>query len=558
MYDPLNSNINETNESTEPLKNEKNNEAVNNASGETESFQQDYRSMNEQGAAENTAAFEPEAPGTGEQAAAQEPQGTADAQSWPPAGPAAQPAYGGSYYTNGGTAYNGNAYTVNQQTNQQAGQPSSQYQWSGSAYHYARPAQAPGPQNQQQKPPKPPRKKGRGGKLALKIVACVLACLVVSGASVGGVLALANAGYITIGGASSGMDINGKADSSAAGDGKEDSGSSGNIVNHSANTQGSGLTMQEVAAKVIPSVVCIQNYQNTTNYIGAGTQQTRQDSEVSPSSEGSGIIATSDGYIITNAHVVSGADTIKVITSDGTTYEAELIGSDEVTDLAVIKINATGLTAAEFGSSEELQIADQVMAVGNPGGLELNSSVTIGYISALNRPITTSSGYTMNCIQTDAAINPGNSGGALVNSRGQVVGINSSKIVATGYEGLGFSIPIDEAEPVINSLKQYGYVKDRAMLGISGQYLDAMSARMYGLTQGMYVAEVTNESVRKAGISQGCVITKIDDTEVTSQATITNYVSTKKPGDEVTLEVYNGLTGKTFTATVTLSESSGD
>ncbi len=402
MYDPLNSNINETNGSTEPLKNEKNNEAVNNALGETESFQQDYRSMNEQGAAENTAAFEPEAPGTGEQAAAQEPQGTADAQSWPPAGPAAQPAYGGSYYTNGGTAYNGNAYTVNQQTNQQAGQPSSQYQWSGSAYHYARPAQAPGPQNQQQKPPKPPRKKGRGGKLALKIVACVLACLVVSGASVGGVLALANAGYITIGGASSGMDINGKADSSAAGDGKEDSGSSGNIVNHSANTQGSGLTMQEVAAKVIPSVVCIQNYQNTTNYIGAGTQQTRQDSEVSPSSEGSGIIATSDGYIITNAHVVSGADAIKVITSDGTTYEAELIGSDEVTDLAVIKINATGLTAAEFGSSEELQIADQVMAVGNPGGLELNSSVTIGYISALNRPITTSSGYTMNCIQTDA------------------------------------------------------------------------------------------------------------------------------------------------------------
>ena len=550
MYDPLNNNMNETNGSVDPLKNEENNEAIGSGSGANESYRQDYQSMNGHCVEQNTAAFEPDA-------AQQEPQSTVDAQAWQAAqstDSAGQSAYGGSYYTNGDTTYHNNAYTANQQ----AGQSSPQYQWSGSAYHYARPAQAPNSQNQQPKQPKPPRKKGRGGKLALKIVACVLACLVVSGASIGGVIALANAGYISIGGTSSSMDINGKVNSSADESDKESSTGSGDIVNRSTNTQTSGLTMQEVAAKVIPSVVCIQNYQNTTNYIGAGTQQTQQDSEVSPSSEGSGIIATSDGYIITNAHVVSGADAIKVITSDGTTYEAELIGSDEVTDLAVIKVNATGLTAAEFGSSEELQIADQVMAVGNPGGLELNSSVTIGYISALNRPITTSSGYTMNCIQTDAAINPGNSGGALVNSKGQVVGINSSKIVATGYEGLGFSIPIDEAEPVINSLKQYGYVKDRAMLGISGQYLDAMSARMYGLTQGMYVAEVTNESVRKAGIAQGCVITKIDDTEVTSQATITNYVSTKKPGDEVTLEVYNGLTGKTFTATVTLSESTGD
>ena len=163
----------------------------------------------------------------------------------------------------------------------------------------------------------------------------------------------------------------------------------------------------------------------------------------------------------------------------------------------------------------------------------------------------------MDCIQTDTAINPGNSGGALVNMYGQVVGINSSKIVAEGFEGLGFAIPIDDAQSVISNLKEYGYVKDRAVLGITGQYLDSMSARFYGLTPGMYVASINNESVANAGITQGCIITKIDDTEVTNSTTITSYVSKKKPGDKVTLTVVNDLTGKTFTADVTLVQASG-
>ena len=183
-----------------------------------------------------------------------------------------------------------------------------------------------------------------------------------------------------------------------------------------------------------------------------------------PAGEGSGIIFSEDGYIVTNAHVVDGATSLKAILSDGTTYEAELVGSDTLTDLAVLKIDATGLQAAEFGSSEDLRVADQVMAIGNPGGYQLNSSVTIGYVSALNRAISNSStGYTMEYIQTDAAINPGNSGGALVNQYGQVVGINSAKISATGYEGLGFAIPAETAQPVISDLIEYGYVKDRAM-----------------------------------------------------------------------------------------------
>ena len=254
--------------------------------------------------------------------------------------------------------------------------------------------------------------------------------------------------------------------------------------------------------------------------------------------------------------MVDGADSLKVITSDGKTYEAELIGSDSMTDLAVIKVDAEGLTAAEFGSSSDLVVADPVIAIGNPGGLQ--SSVTVGYVSALNRPVTSSdTGYTMNCIQTDAAINPGNSGGALVNMYGQVIGINSSKIVATGYEGLGFAIPIDDALPIIRNLKDYGYVKDRAMLGISGQYLDSWTANFYGLPSGMYVAEVNNESVSDAGVQQGDVITKIDDEEITSANTISNYIAKKKPGDEVTLTITRGLTNKTFTCKVTLTESTG-
>ena len=136
-----------------------------------------------------------------------------------------------------------------------------------------------------------------------------------------------------------------------------------------------------------------------------------------------------------------------------------------------------------------MQVGEQVIAIGNPGGIQFNSSVTVGYVSALNRSITYN-GYDMTCIQTDAAINPGNSGGALVNMYGQVIGINSAKITATGFEGLGFAIPINSAQPIINNLKQYGYVKDRAMLGISGQYIDSMTARFYGLTQGYSVVKL--------------------------------------------------------------------
>ena len=427
--------------------------------------------------------------------------------------------------------------TASQNTGYQ-NNPYSEYAWQGSnPQPYDSEPQWPGADRftpgapAPRKPKKERRPMSRGAKLATKIVAGVLCCALVSAASVGGFAALINNGVIQVNNAGSGdatFTINKLINSDE---------------NNPTTTVSGDMTQQEVAAKVLPSVVCIQNYQQASFQQGLSmqgwgnnqnsTQQETRDSEVSPTSEGSGIIATSDGYIITNAHVVDGADSLKVITSDGKTYEAELIGSDSMTDLAVIKVDAEGLTAAEFGSSSDLVVADPVIAIGNPGGLQ--STVTVGYVSALT----------------------GNSGGALVNMYGQVIGINSSKIVATGYEGLGFAIPIDDALPIISNLKDYGYVKDRAMLGISGQYLDSWTANFYGLPSGMYVAEVNNESVSDAGVQQGDVITKIDDEEITSANTISNYIAKKKPGDEVTLTITRSLTNKTFTCKVTLTESTG-
>jgi serine protease Do len=408
--------------------------------------------------------------------------------------------------------------------------------------------------------PKKPKKERKG--VVKKVLVGVLVCLVVSAGSIAGFAYLINSGVIHIQQNSSGPAFTIVKNST----------SNGAVTNTEVTT--GELTKQQVAEKVLPSVVCIENYgaasqqstrRNSDRY-GFGDDEDEDDymdgsygdSDVSPTSEGSGIIMSSDGYIITNAHVVSGAKSLKVVTYDGKTYSAKLIGSDSITDLALIKVDATGLKAAEFGSSSDMKVADTVMAIGNPGGLEFNSSVTVGYVSALNREITNSeTGYTMKCIQTDAAINPGNSGGALVNMRGQVIGINSSKIVATGYEGLGFAIPIDTAQPIITQLKEYGYVKDRAMLGITGTYIDAMTARFYGLDSGLYVYSITSEYISAAGIQKSDVITKIDGKTITSMNSVATAIASKKPGDTVTLTVSRASTGKTFTVQVKLVQATG-
>ncbi len=437
---------------------------------------------------------------------------------------------------NGSTPYTyGNTYSTNPNPQNNANAPQT-YTWSAQNGPYQSGGYSP-----THMVPQPAPKKKRGTPFGVKLLAVVLCCVVVSAATLGTFVLLIQNGVINI----------------------ESSGSNAaftisRVVNDETQETGSVSTMseQDIAEKLIPSVVCIQNYQITQQY---GFMQTDSEgSEVSPAGEGSGIVFSEDGYIVTNAHVVDGATSLKVILSDGTTYEAELVGSDELTDLAVIKIDATGLQAAEFGSSEDLRVADQVMAIGNPGGYQLNSSVTIGYVSALNRAITNSStGYTMEYIQTDAAINPGNSGGALVNQYGQVVGINSAKISATGYEGLGFAIPAETAQPVISDLIEYGYVKDRAMLGISGQFIDSLTGRFYGLPQGEYVGALNSDEAQASGLQVGDVITSIDGTALESEAVLRSMINEKKPGDTVELEVYRPSTNNTLTITLELSESTG-
>ena len=299
---------------------------------------------------------------------------------------------------------------------------------------------------------------------------------------------------------------------------------------------GNSMSLQEVAEKVIPSIVCIQTYDQNS---------------IQVSNEGSGIILTKDGYIATNAHVVEGANGIKVITNDGTSYEATLIGSDTLTDLALLKIEAKDLTPAEIGDSDSLKVADQVMAVGNPGGLKFSSTVTVGYISALNRPLT-NNGYTMNLIQTDTAINPGNSGGALVNNKGQVIGINSSKIVKTGYEGLGFSIPTNTAKPILDSLKEHGYVKDRAMIGITYQFVDEITARFNNLTPGVFVHSVISSNAKKV-LQVGDIITKIDGEVINEVSVLTGKLASKKSNDTVKLTLVRN--NKTLEVDLVLSEN---
>lgn len=442
----------------------------------------------------------------------------------------------GTYHNAQYPTNNTPAYTWNAQSAPQQNAP---VQPNGQPVYYGVPVHQP------QKQPKP---KKHGSKFGLKLLAVVLCCAITSAASLGVFVAMIQNGVINV--------QSSEASSNAAFTiSRVVNGDTGSDTSTSSDGTVSAMSDQDIAAKLTPSVVCIQNYQVTQNY---GFMQTdTSDSSVSPASEGSGIIMSEDGYIITNAHVVEGATSLKVMTSDGETYEAQLVGSDTVTDLAVVKIDATGLTAAEFGSSEDLRVADKVMAIGNPGGHELSSSVTIGYVSALNRAIANNTtGYTMEYIQTDAAINPGNSGGALINEYGQVVGINSAKISATGYEGLGFAIPIDTAQPIISDLIQYGYVKDRAVLGISGQFIDSMTGRFYGLPQGEYVAQLNSSEAQASGLQVGDVITAIDGQQLDSESTLRSAILSKKPGDTVTLQVYRSSTQKSATVELKLSEYS--
>lgn len=309
-----------------------------------------------------------------------------------------------------------------------------------------------------------------------------------------------------------------------------------------------------VAQKVKPSIVGIK-VEYSVNSIFNRTSATA-------TAQGSGVIISTDGYILTNNHVVNSTSTSSYyeigkankvtvkLYNDNTEYEAKIIGTDEQTDLAVIKIEKTDLIAADLGDSDSVQVGEFCMAVGN--ALGLGDSVTSGIVSAVNREVKDSDNNKYLAIQTDAAINSGNSGGALVNSKGQVIGINTLKIAGTGVEGVGFAIPINSTKNIYEQLIQYNKVK-RPYIGISGINLDEQTAQANDLVVGIYVKTIDDFSAaEKAGIKIGDVITEIEGSNVKTMDELNEIKNKKSIGDTIKLKIYRD--GKTKEISLTLQE----
>lgn len=274
------------------------------------------------------------------------------------------------------------------------------------------------------------------------------------------------------------------------------------------------------------------------------------------SSQGSGIIFSQDGYVITNAHVIGNSKTayaIRVVTSDGKVYKAGVVGYDSRTDIAVLKMDdAKGLTPATFGDSSQLEVGQDIIVVGNPGGLDYQNTTTKGVISALDRKLSTSS--LTKYIQTDAAINPGNSGGPLVNYYGQVVGITTSKIVSETYEGMGFAIPSQTVKNIVDTLVKNGYVEGRVKIGISGIAVTSDQASNYNIPQGIYVQSIVSGGpCDGTSLEEGDIITEVDGETITSFADVYAILETHKPGDKIKVKYYNSSSGD-GEAEITLQE----
>lgn len=305
------------------------------------------------------------------------------------------------------------------------------------------------------------------------------------------------------------------------------------------------LSIKEIVAETENSVVEIKTESVQTGsfmreYVSTGA--------------GSGVIVTADGYIVTNNHVISGANKITVTTKDGTTYDATLIGADSKTDLAVIKIEAKSLTPAILGTSSNLAVGDMAVAIGNPLG-ELGGSVSQGIISALDREITIDN-QTMTLLQTDTAINPGNSGGGLFNQSGELIGIVNAKSSGSDIEGLGFAIPIDIAKDVIEELMNNGYVSNRPQLGVSLQTVsDQTTAQQLGVNRaGVYITSVVDgSSADKAGLQAMDRIISINDQEISSSADVKSIIDEHAVGDK--LEIQISRNDRLMKVNVTLMEA---
>jgi len=305
--------------------------------------------------------------------------------------------------------------------------------------------------------------------------------------------------------------------------------------------QAGGLSLQEIYTKTIDSVVSISCV--TGNSTSSGT----------------GVVLTKDGYIVTNCHVVEGADLVEVLFSDERVLPANVVGTDAVTDLAVLRVDARNLSAAEFGDSSALRVGDSVVAIGDPLGVELRGTMTNGIVSAINRDITTR-GRTMTLIQTNAALNSGNSGGPLINCYGQVIGINTMKIgdymSSAGVEGLGFAIPSTTVKEIVDQLVTQGYVSGRPALGLSGTVVSAFYQMYYRLPEGMYITEVEpDSSAAAAGLRVGDILLQVNDTRIYDPEDLTALLYSCNVGDTLDVIIYRS--GRQYSAAITVDEATG-
>lgn len=461
---------------------------------------------------------------------------------------------------NGESVNNNTTYHYAYRPDNQPGSSYSQNASSGSAgnnYQNENPAQP----SQEATVEKPEKKKN---KKTVIVVACVLVvCIII--AVVGIVL-----------GATGAIDKK-EEDTTSSSQQTEDTKTvdSGAVATEDAD---GNLTVAGVAKNCMDSCVGITVYANQnsySNFYGYGSNSSSDDSSQQVSGEGSGVILSEQNgktYIITCAHVISDGDSFKVTLNNGDVYDATYVGADSKTDIGVLSINETGLSVATFANSEQLAVGEQVVAIGCPGGLDFMNSVTSGYISALDRPVESSIGYDNECIQTDAAINPGNSGGALFNMQGQVIGINSSKIASTEYEGMGFAVPSSTAVNTANSLIKNGYVEGRAKIGItyntitsynnSSAILAALEEKGFKDAEGtMVVNEVSSDSdLAGKDIQKYDMIVAVNGDTLTSTDVMTQVLSDSKPGDtiELTIARIENNEINTFKVDCKLIEDKGD
>ena len=362
-------------------------------------------------------------------------------------------------------------------------------------------------------------------KTGVKITALLLACAVVGGAAGYGGAALSKSGKTTI----------------------QQSNRTAQEVTVKKVTGQALMSPAEVYASTVNSIVSINCSAVSTNIFGQ---------RVESASSGSGFVITQDGYIVTNHHVISGASSVTVTMYDGTEYPATVVGSDSDYDVAVLKINATGLQPVTLGSSEDVNVGDTVLAIGNPLG-ELTFSMSQGIVSCCDRAINVD-GTPFNMIQVDASINPGNSGGPLMNLYGEVVGIVSAKYSSysdTTVEGIGFAIPISDVQTIITDIMENGQVTDKAYMAIKAGSMTEQMAAQYNIdvTQGVFVYAVEKGGAgEKAGLQLGDVITKLNDTEITSMSDLSMAKKGFKAGDTVTLTVWRG--GQEITLSLTFDE----